>query len=56
MIKRLARLLISFVICFVALLSPYRLRIALSEIIGWTINFFYKIYIGIIKLIVKETS
>jgi len=52
---RYLKYVLSFFVCLIALCLPYRLRILYSEFIGWAINFFYKIYIGIINLIVRET-
>jgi hypothetical protein len=48
------KLLSSFLICSIAILLPYRLRILFSEIMGWGITFFYKLYIGIIEFIIKR--
>ena len=44
----------AFIICLAGILLPWRLRIALSEILGWLTQFIYLTYYGILKFILSE--
>jgi len=46
--------ILAFIICFVGLILPCRLRIIYTEIIGWMTQFIYLIYFSILKFIVKN--
>ncbi len=46
--------LIALVVCLIAVLLPFRLRIVFAEFVGWVVQFFYATYFGIINFILKE--
>lgn len=45
---------IGFIICIIALALPWRLRVILSEILGWITQFIYYTYFGILNYILSE--
>lgn len=45
---------IGFIICIIALALPWRLRVILSEILGWITQFIYYTYFGILNYILNE--
>lgn len=45
---------IGFIICVLALVLPWRLRVILSEILGWITQFLYFTYFGILNYILNE--
>lgn len=48
------RKIVSFIICSVGILLPWRLRCLYSEMLGWITQFFYLSYITILKFIINE--
>ncbi|MDP7322305.1 MAG: hypothetical protein QF441_17005 [Bacteriovoracaceae bacterium] len=46
--------IIGFIICFFALVLPWRIRIIFAELIGWIVQGFYYAYYGIFNYILKE--
>ncbi|TDP54167.1 hypothetical protein C8D79_1459 [Bacteriovorax stolpii] len=45
---------IGYFICLLALILPWRLRVILSEILGWITQFVYFTYFGILNYILGE--
>lgn len=48
------RWIMSFIICSLGIILPWRLRTIYSELLGWITQFIYLNYIVILKFIVKE--
>ena len=46
--------LYAFLVCLLAVLLPWRLRIVLSEILGWMTQAIYLSYYGIFSFILKQ--
>lgn len=46
--------IIGFLICIMAVLLPWRLRIIFGEIVGWFVQIFYYTYFGIFNFILLE--
>ncbi len=46
--------IISFIVCSIGIILPYRLRILYAEIIGWSVHFFYTGYYGTLNYILHE--
>ena len=49
------KFVLAVIICVLTLCLPYKLRISLSEILGWGINWLYKTYINMVKYLVRES-
>ena len=45
---------IGFIVCFFAVIMPWRLRVIFSEILGWIVQTFYFTFYGILNFILKE--
>lgn len=45
---------IAFVVCVIAVLLPWRLRIVFSEILGWFVQGAYFAYYGILNYLIRE--
>jgi len=52
----LLRRYIAFIICLIAILLPWRLRIIYSEAIGWVGQLLFFVYISIIRFILNEVK
>lgn len=46
--------IITYIVCFPALLMPCKLRILYAELLGWILQFLYYIYYSIMKIIFNE--
>ena len=50
------RRILGFLICFIGVLLPWRLRVIFSEALGWIAQFFTLLYFGAVKLIVDSLA
>lgn len=48
------RIIISFIICFIALLLPYRLRISFFKIVSELVHFPFKLFGWMAKFMLKQ--
>ncbi|MFH1619952.1 MAG: hypothetical protein ABIG11_08620, partial [bacterium] len=48
------RRIMTFPLCLVGVMLPWRLRVIYSECLGWTAQFVYMNYIYTLKFILKE--
>jgi len=50
------RRIFGFVLCFIGICLPFRLRIWFSELLGWTFQSLYLAYFSIIKFIIRKLN
>ena len=50
------RKIVAFIICSVAILLPYKLRIIFVEGLGWVTQFLYLSYVTVLKFIIDELA